>query len=144
MATVLVLADDDPGAESTRDRFLSSHPDAIGVDPVPGPTGAQFARTCAAITLLRPVSPLVIVTVGRASLALPAVALAQRSAHRRTIEYLLIDPALPHVSDGWPDAPVTVVSDDETSDASVQGRLRGWTVLTSAQSASWRPGDDPG
>ena len=71
----------------------------------------------------------------------PPIALSQRSSHRRVAEYVLLDPVLPPVTDGWPDAPVTVVVDDESADASVQGRLRGWTVLTSADFAAWTPAD---
>jgi hypothetical protein len=84
---------------------------------------------CAAINLLDPQPPLVIVAEGAQALMLPAIALSQRAAHRRVSEYVLIDPDLPPVTDSWPDAPVTVVSSDESSDASIQGRLRGWTVL---------------
>jgi hypothetical protein len=47
-------------------------------------------------------------------------------------EYVLIDPVLPTVSDSWPDAPVTVVTDDTDGQASLQGRLRGWQLLTHA------------
>jgi hypothetical protein len=139
VATVLVLAGHEPAAESACAGFLASHSDAIAVDPVPGPPDALFARMCAAITRLAPPPPLVIVAIGSAALALPSVALAQRSAHRRTVEYLLIEPSVPTVSDTWPDAPVTVACDDRADDASVQGRLRGWTVVTTSQLADWRP-----
>lgn len=98
------------------------------ITPVPGPESALSARMCAAINLLDPRPPLVIVAEGALALLLPAIALSQRAAHRRVSEYVLIDPELPHVTDGWPDAPVTVLSSDESSDASIQGRLRGWTV----------------
>jgi hypothetical protein len=100
-----------------------------GITPVPGPESALSARMCAAINLLDPHPPLVIVAEGGLALLLPAIALSQRSARRRVSEYVLIDPVLPTVTDSWPDAPVTVVSSDESSDASIQGRLRGWTVV---------------
>ena len=99
------------------------------IAPVPGPESALSARMCAAINLLDPLPPLVIVAEGDLALLLPAIALSQRSAHRRVSEYVLIDPVLPTVTDGWPDAPVTIVSSDESSDASIHGRLRGWTVV---------------
>ena len=102
------------------------------ITPVPGPETALSARMCAAINLLDPRPPLVIVAEGALALLLPAVALSQRAAHRRVGEYVLIDPELPPVTDSWPDAPVTVVSSDEASDASLQGRLRGWTVVPKA------------
>lgn len=100
------------------------------ITPVPGPQAALSARMCAAINLLDPLPPLVIVAEGALALMLPAIALSQRSARRRVSEYVLIDPELPPVTDGWPDAPVTVVSSDDASDASIQGRLRGWTVVS--------------
>ena len=98
------------------------------ITPVPGPEAALSARICAAINLLDPAPPLVIVAEGSLALMLPAVALSQRSARRRVAEYVLVDPELPPVTDGWPDAPVTVISSGDSSDASIQGRLRGWTV----------------
>jgi hypothetical protein len=112
LGTVLVLAD---------------------VIPVDGPEAALAARTCAAVNLLDPEPPLVVVAHGAHALLLPPIALSQRRAHRLVVGYVLIDPELPPVSDGWPDAPVTVVTDDPDSTASLQGRLRGWTVLTTEQ-----------
>ena len=119
MTTVLVLAD---------------------ITPVDGPQSALPARLCAAITLIDPKPPLAIVAHGDLALVLPAIALAQRSAHRRTAEYLLVDPVLPAVTDVWPDAPVTVAC-DLTSHASIQGRLRGWTVISLDEVATWLPAD---
>ena len=135
---MLVLADADVTA-------LTDPPlaglDPLLIRPVDGPEAAHAARLCAAITVLDPPPPLVIVAAGPLARVLPAVALAQRSAHRRVAEYVLLDPELPPVTDGWPDAPVTVVVDDESADASVQGRLRGWTVLTTAAFRTWAPAD---
>jgi hypothetical protein len=90
---------------------------------------------------MAPAPPLTIVAAGEWARLLPAVALSQRSAHRRVAEYLLIDPVLPAVSDTWPDAPVTVATDDPESDASVQGRLRGWTVVMTDALQDWTPAD---
>lgn len=86
------------------------------------------SRTCAAINEAAPASPVVIVAVGRAALTLPAVARSQRAMHRLVLEYVLLDPHLPAVSDAWPDARVTVACDVD-SEASLQARLRGWDVL---------------
>jgi hypothetical protein len=102
------------------------------ITPVDGPESALSARMCAAINLLDPSPPLVIVAQGDHALLLPAIALSQRTAHRRVSGYVLIDPDLPPVGDTWPDAPVTVVTDDTDSQASLQGRLRGWQVQTHA------------
>jgi hypothetical protein len=52
-------------------------------------------------------------------------------------EYVLIDPAIPPVSEGWPDARVSVYSDDDQSMA----RLRGWRVESSGGLAGWEPAD---
>ena len=109
--------------------------DVIAVEPVPGPDGSLGARICAAIRLLDPPAPLVIVAFGPGALHLPAVALAQRSAHKRVVGYLLIEPELPKVADVWPDAPVCVVSSDEWT--STQVRLRGWEQLESL--SDWQP-----
>jgi len=112
------------------------------VIPVDGPEAALPARICAAINLLDPEPPLAVVAEGELARLLPAIALSQRTAHRRVAEYLLIDPVLPAVTDAWPDAPVTVASDDPTCDASVQGRLRGWTVVMRSELPSWTPADE--
>ena len=136
--TVLVLAPDASGAPGVP---ALAPLEPVFVHPVDGPESALAARLCAAITAHDPRPPLVIVVAGSLARVLPAIALAQRSSHRRVAEYVLLDPVLPPVTDGWPDAPVTVVVDDESADASVQGRLRGWTVLTSAAFAAWTPAD---
>lgn len=112
------------------------------IDPVPGPDAALAARLCAAINALQPPAPLVIVAEGEQALLLPAIALSQRSNRRSVIGYVLVDPRLPVVTDSWPDAPVTVVTDDPGSDASVQGRLRGWRVVTREQYAADRETED--
>lgn len=116
--------------------------DLADIVPVPGPESALSARVCAAINALRPVAPLVIVADGERALLLPAVALSQRSSRRSIVGYVLHDPVLPPVTDSWPDAPVTVVTDDAESDASVQGRLRGWRVVTTEQYAAERDESD--
>jgi hypothetical protein len=111
------------------------------ITPVPGPESALSARMCAAITLLDPSPPLTIVAEGDLALLLPAIALSQRSARRRVGEYVLVDPELPPVTDGWPDAPVALVTNDVDGPASRQGRLRGWRLLTQEQWAQENDGD---
>lgn len=105
----------------------------VVVEAADGPDATLAARTCAAINVIDPPAPLVIASVGERALLLPAVALSQRSNHRSVSQYLLIEPELPPVTDGWPDAPVTIVTDDADSEAARQGRLRGWRVLSLAQ-----------
>lgn len=109
--------------------------DILIVEPAPGPDESMGARICASIRLLDPPGPLVVVAFGSGALHLPAVALAQRSTHRRVVAYLLIEPELPKVGDVWPDAPVSVVSSDDWT--STQARLRGWELLHSLE--GWQP-----
>ena len=141
MSTVLVLPSDDPVHASAIGDFLNGDLAAALVAPEPG-VGSQSARTCSAINTLAPSPPLTFVAYGEAALCLPAVALSQRTAHRLVAEYVLVEPVLPPVTDSWPDARVTVVTDDTGSSASLQGRLRGWTVVTHEAFARWRP-DEP-
>ena len=107
------------------------------VVPVDGPPEALATRMCAAIAALAPAPPLLIVADGARALLLPAVALAQRSAHRRVSGYLLIDPELPAVTDGWPDAPVTIAASDPEGWLGVQARLRGWDLISPVDVDGW-------
>jgi hypothetical protein len=132
--TLLVLVES-AGPDSCATRFLRAHPTGQIIE-----ADGAAARTCAAISALDPAPPLVIAAAGRAALQLPAVALAQRSAHRRVLEYVLLDPVIPTVSDAWPDARVTVVCDVD-SEASLQSRLRGWDVLRVEDIENWRAPD---
>ena len=49
-------------------------------------TGSIASRLCLAINVVQPTAPLVIVALGSAADALPSVALAQRTAHRRVMD----------------------------------------------------------
>jgi hypothetical protein len=135
--TVLVLPNEDPHLEQLLTDFLRTHLDAELVDPVAGPTGAIVARICAAINASHPAPPLVIVAAGATARILPNVALSQRAMHRRVAEYLLIEPSVVTVTDAWPDAPVSVMS--ERVDDTTLAALRGWTVMSPADIAAWRP-----
>ena len=135
--TILLLVDDDPRHAGLQDAFLGRHPDALEISPIPG--DADLAtRTCAAVNAAAPSPPLIMAAVGDAAIALPAVARSQAAQHRRTQEYLLLDPQLPSVTDTWPDARVTVVCDAD-SEASLQARLRGWDLLDLAEVHRWEP-----
>ena len=107
------------------------------VEPAPGPPEALATRLCAAIGMLDPEPPLLIVADRDLALMLPAVALAQRSAHRRVVGYLLVEPELPAVTDTWPDAPVTIAAADPEGWLAVQARLRGWDLITPADVPDW-------
>lgn len=121
--SVVVLVDQGESAEALRLVGLR-YPSFTLIDASDG-----ASSTCAAINEVAPASPVVIVAVGRAALTLPAVARSQRAMHRLVLEYVLLDPDLPPVSDTWPDARVTVACDVD-SEASLQARLRGWDVLS--------------
>lgn len=136
--TVVVLPADDSRHASMRGRLLNGDFAVRGVAAVDGPSATEAARICAAINADPPEGPMTIVAFGEAALMLPAVALAQRAAHRRVREYVLVDPRIPAVSDGWPDAHVTVFSDDDQAEA----RLRGWAIAPMSSLSEWMPPED--
>jgi len=136
--TVVLLPTADDRLVGIRGMLLDSPLSTCNVISTDGPRATEAARICAAITAAAPDPPLTIVAFGSTSTLVPAVALAQRSAHRRVREYVLIEPDLPPVSDGWPDAHVLVFSDGEQN----QARLRGWTILPLDSIADWAPGDE--
>ncbi|MGI9135898.1 MAG: hypothetical protein ACR2JS_02410 [Candidatus Nanopelagicales bacterium] len=115
-ATVLVLGE------------LPEIVDIGGIEVVPSADGAipLIARVCAEITRLAPTPPLVIVTQGELALLLPGIALAQRTARRSVLAYVLVDPVLPAVSEQWPDARVHVVG--RAGFELRAAELRGWDV----------------
>jgi hypothetical protein len=138
VSTVLVLPSDDPVHASALGALLNGNVTAGIVRPEPG-VGSPSARICSAINDLAPSPPLTLIAFGEAALSLPAVALSQRTAHRLVTDYVLVDPDLPLVTDSWPDARVAVVTDYTGSPASLQGRLRGWTVMTHEAFTRWHP-----
>jgi hypothetical protein len=136
--TVIVLPSTDDRHASLLDEFLLGCPSARVIIVDPSGAGSRSARMSVAISELAPVPPLTVVAFGAGAHVLPQIAVAQRAAHRRVAEYVLVDPDLPPVNDTWPDAPVTVIC-APTSEASLQGRLRGWTVLPTAALLDWSP-----
>jgi len=133
MAVALVL----PPAPSGWEELRSTSMPVLPVHPAPGPDSSLAARVCAAINQMDPAPPLVIVAGGGGAQLVPAVARAQRSTHRLVLDYLLIGPELPTVTESWPDAPVTVVSTDEW--VCTQAQLRGWDLLEPDHLREWRP-----
>ena len=131
--TVVVLAAGAARRDDVMDALEAADSATCLAIPLSGPGATLGSRTCAAISALRPAPPLTIVAFGSDALLLPAVALAQRAAHRRVSGYLLVEPALPPGSDTWPDAPVTVL--DDAPDPQV--RLRGWTPVPLSTAAEW-------
>lgn len=123
---------------SMRGRFLNGSFTVRNVVAADGPPETEAARICAAIAAEPCDQPLTIVAFGRSAVHLPSIALAQRAAHRRVHEYLLIDPHAPAVTDGWPDAHVSVFSDGDQT----QARLRGWSIAPLSALSDWIPTPD--
>ncbi|MBK9739177.1 MAG: hypothetical protein IPO93_06650 [Actinobacteria bacterium] len=138
VGTVLVLS----SARTRYELVIASLVDASGpafvVVPIPG-TAPLAARTCAAINAIDPVPPLTIITFEETCTLLPPVAFAQRAAHRRVDEYVLVNPVLPEITDSWPDARMTVFVDDLGCDVARIALLRGWTVRETDHLAEWSP-----
>jgi hypothetical protein len=135
--TVLVLPSSEPRHASLVGALANASFPAHVVVPIEG-SAPLASRLCAAINTLAPATPLSFVAFGAACLQLPSIAFAQRSAHRRVNEYVLVDPVLPDVTDSWPDARVCVYLDAE-SEAALQARLRGWTIRALPDLADWAP-----
>lgn len=80
--------------------------------------------------------PIVLVSHGRTSRLLPALALAQRSAHRLVRGYVLVDSPVPAPGLHWPDAPVwwccTGDAPESIVKAELTARLRGFEVRIEA------------
>ena len=83
---------------------------------------------CAQIHELDPLGPLVLVAPASSVDFLPAVALAQRTAHRRVAAYYLIDPLTDPTGPEWPDAPVYLIQLTGTTISRLP-ELRGWQEI---------------
>ena len=83
---------------------------------------------CAQIHELDPLGPLVVLAPTSSVDFLPAVALAQRTAHRRVAAYYLIDPLNDPTGPEWPDAPVHLIQLTSTTTSRLPD-LRGWQQL---------------
>ncbi|WP_026402811.1 hypothetical protein [Actinomadura rifamycini] len=124
--------------------------DVIAPDVAEGAGSRYVARASLIIAATAPATPLVLAAHGAAGPLLPAVALAQRAAHRAVGGYLFVDADLPrpahaHDHDGggehvpsppdWPDAPCAYLRTHADRSASPghdravrEARLRGWPV----------------
>lgn len=123
MATILLIDDHPDDALATDLEAAAS----CLVHRIPA-HGLTVPMICAEINAIDPVAPLLIAcTVADASI-LPAIALAQRAAHRRIEGYVLIEPIRVATGDNWPEAPVFVTTSLTSPDA-VGARLRGWTIV---------------
>lgn len=124
--------------------------DVIAPDVAEGTGSRYVARASLIIAATAPATPLVLAAHGAAGPLLPAVALAQRAAHRAVGGYLFVDADLPrpaHAHDhddghehvpsppDWPDAPCAYLRTHADRSASPghaqavrEARLRGWPV----------------
>lgn len=125
IGSVVVLPGSLPGGRSSALAALRDHlPTVIDVDlPIADPAPLS-ARVCAAIREREPLDPVLVVAPTASNAILPAVALAQRSAHRMVASYVLVDPDADPTGSDWPDAPVHIL--DTSGDAADRARLRGW------------------
>lgn len=101
---------------------------AFSIDIPPVSVAPMSVLICAQIHENDPLGPLVVVAPPSSVDFLPAVALAQRTAHRRVAAYYLIDPLTDPTGPEWPDAPVYLTQLTGTT-ASRLPELRGWQDL---------------
>ncbi|MFP3967194.1 hypothetical protein SMC26_33190 [Actinomadura fulvescens] len=129
--------------------------DVVTPDVADGGT-RYVARASLIIAATAPSSPLVLVAYGAAGPLLPALALAQRAAHRKVGGYVFVDAELPRpqrlhdhtdadppapIPADWPDAPCgylhthltrqdgSIAQPDERDQFLREARLRGWPVV---------------
>lgn len=108
-------------------RVLEHSAHVTVIHPAPGPARALATRTCAALLTTAVVPPLRIIAVADGADLLPAVARSLRARSVHVLDYVLVEPMIPPVSDTWPDAPVTVYCESGSETARMSD-LRGWTV----------------
>ena len=100
-------------------------------------TAAWVADQAVAITAAGGTGSLMVVSVGSANRAVPALALSQRASRHPVMAYVMVDGPLPQPGRGgfdWPDAPVIYVASGEAdalvSEESLSAAgMRGWSVL---------------
>ncbi|MFB4316623.1 hypothetical protein [Actinomadura sp. 21ATH] len=112
---------------------------------VPDATGmAYVARASLEIASAAPAAPLALIAQGDAGPLLPALALAQRAAHRQIGAYVFLDATLPRpprahdhageepavpVPPDWPEAPCGYLTTGTAPTQAVrEARLRAWPV----------------
>jgi pimeloyl-ACP methyl ester carboxylesterase len=118
------------------ERLRSYDFDVIAPD-LPDTEGLRYvARASLVVAATDPRPPLLLIAHGGAGPLLPAVAAAQRAAHRPVGGYLFMDAELPIPSrdpgtaEDWPDAPCGYLRISERHEDSARiAELRGWPVL---------------
>ena len=127
--TIIILPG---GAEEFRSNLMSEIFDlgglAVLIDIPPVSIAPMSVLICAQLHELDPLGPLVLVAPASSVDFLPAVALAQRTAHRRVAAYYLIDPLTDPTGPEWPDAPVYLIQLTGTTISRLP-ELRGWQEI---------------
>ena len=101
---------------------------AFSIDIPPVSVAPMSVLICAQLHELDPLGPLVVLAPTSSVDFLPAVALAQRTAHRRVAAYYLIDPLTDPTGPEWPDAPVYLIQLTGTTISRLP-ELRGWQEI---------------
>lgn len=92
-------------------------------------TGPRYvAGASLAIGAAAPVPPLVLIAHGDCGPLLPAIASAQRAAHRTVGAYIFVDTDLPTPAGDWPDAPCAYLSTTPGDPRLRAAELRAWTT----------------
>lgn len=97
----------------------------FAIDLPPVSVAPMSVLLCAHLHELDPPGPMVILAPASSIDYLPALALAQRTAHRRVAAYYLIDPQTDPTGPTWPDAPVYVAQQNSAATSKLPA-LRGW------------------
>jgi hypothetical protein len=126
--TLVLLGSPPPGvlADALRTHGLHVVVPHPAQDPASGPrfvAGAALAISAAAAQ-----PPLVLIGHGPAGPLVPAVAAAQRAAHRLVGGYVFIDTELPTPAGDWPDAPCGYLSTQSADERLRRAAIRGWNV----------------
>ncbi|MCX6423645.1 MAG: hypothetical protein NTV96_03540 [Actinobacteria bacterium] len=127
--TIIILPG---GAEEFRSNLMSEIFDlgglAVLIDIPPVSAAPMSVLICAQLHELDPLGPLVVLAPASSVDFLPAVALAQRTAHRRVAAYYSIGPLNDPTGPEWPDAPVFFTQLTGTTTSRLP-ELRGWQQL---------------
>ena len=126
-ASIVVLPSQDwPERASLIGALRDGGAEVVDVDLASAGAAPLSVRTCAAILAARPGTPMLVVAHGDGAELLPAVSLAQRTAHRAIEGYALLEPDADPSAPDWPDAPVVVIA-PEGHPCLRRARLRGWS-----------------
>jgi hypothetical protein len=121
-------------------RVLSPYVDEPGADDDARTKRAHWvAHLSIALASGKAVAPVLLVVDGTAGGMAPALGFSQKAARRAVAGYVLVDADVPAADDrgvDWPDAPVVYVASPAASESdTTQARLRGWDVITVADTS---------